>query len=199
MGNARIWEGTLTYTEGGQTRKENVRLINQSSSDITDQTPDMHKSFWVYTGQTAQSTCISDLYFISGQTVTTEEVKRVDYNKRPIRVVYYHMENGIVIDEIVEYDDVDVPFYDLVERYILASEQGGYYGYVAVRFEYRDNDNGETAVAHTCGWDNTPQEVADVMKRSVMGNMTLYDFQSESFSSSARGKTIYIRETTYLC
>jgi hypothetical protein len=106
---------------------------------------------------------------------------------------------GEIIDEIVEYDDTDVPFYDLVERYILASKNGNYYGYVAVQFEYRDNDNGETAVAHICSVYNTPQKAADNMKRSVRGNMTLYDFQTESFSNSARGKTIYITETTYMC
>ena len=80
MGNAKIWEGTLTYTADGQTIKEHVKLVS-GNIDVTDQTENRHKSFWHYTGQTYQDACTSDLYFTTGQTVTEEAFTRVDYNK----------------------------------------------------------------------------------------------------------------------
>lgn len=80
MGNAKIWEGTLTYTENGQTVREHVKLISDSDMDVTDQT-NVYKNFWYYTGQTYQYACSSEIHFTTGQTVTEEAFTRVDYNK----------------------------------------------------------------------------------------------------------------------
>lgn len=148
-------------------------------------------------------------------TDETEGQEHVDYNKQPvpITVKYVHINRtgqgqydfDIITDEVVEYDDTDVPFYDLVEDYILASKDEGYdpplYGYLGVIFAYfngemtKDNIGNpiEKMTGGACAREADPRVFGDSLLTTMSGNMTLYDFNTQKFSEDALGKTIYIR------
>ena len=145
-----------------------------------------------------------------------EDEEHVDYNKQPIPPItlkYVHIAHTgqgqyafeIITDEVVEYDDVNVPFYDLVEDYILASEDDSSnpptYGQRGVIFGYfngemtKDNMNNpiEEMTGGACSRDADPTAFGSYLLTTMHGNMTLYDFHTQRFSEDAFGKTIYIR------